>query len=60
MGRNRFISVIIMKGVRIFQREKKNKTFTFFLRLISVKRRKLEKKLSFDNIIERSCHIEDN
>jgi hypothetical protein len=60
MGRNRFISVIIMKGVRIFQREKKNKTFTFFLRLISVKRRKLEKKLSFDNINERSCHIEDN
>ena len=52
-----------MKGVRILQREKKKKRkiFTFFLRLISVKRRKLEKKkLSFDNIIERSCPIEDN
>jgi hypothetical protein len=44
MGRNRFISVIIMKGVRIFQREKNKKISTYFLRLISVKRRKLEKK----------------
>jgi hypothetical protein len=49
VGRNRFISVIIMKGVRILQREKKKKRkiFTFFLRLISVKRRKLEKKIKF-------------
>jgi hypothetical protein len=29
-----------MKGVRIFQREKKKKIFTFFLRLISAKRRR--------------------
>jgi len=32
-----------MKGVQIFQREKKKTISTCFLRLISVKRRKLEK-----------------